>query len=169
MKSNGYSFYISRVYRSNGAIDSTGVTNIKNAWSASLSHVDAYIFPCHSSSCPSATQQRLTVQAVDAVNAVKNGGTKIGMMWIDVEIYNWPSNQSNNRQFILDMANKLVALGYKVGIYSNNNNWQSIVGTDWNGVSKYPLWWANYNGHADLNNFKAFGGWSKPTIHQARF
>lgn len=37
--------------------------------------------------------QRLTVQAVDAVNAVKNGGTKIGMMWIDVEIYNWPSNQ----------------------------------------------------------------------------
>ncbi|GMR58919.1 hypothetical protein PMAYCL1PPCAC_29114, partial [Pristionchus mayeri] len=34
LKSNGYSFYISRIYRSNGALDSTGVQNIKNAWSS---------------------------------------------------------------------------------------------------------------------------------------
>ncbi|KAF8354380.1 hypothetical protein PRIPAC_96003 [Pristionchus pacificus] len=161
LKSSGYSFYISRVHRSNGAIDSTGVTNIKNAWSGGLSHVDGYIFPCLSPNCPSATDQ-----AINAVDALKNGGTKIGRMWIDVEVYNWPSIQSNNRQFILDMANKLVELGCKIGIYSNHHYWKSIVGTDWTRMSKYQLWWASYNGHADLNHFKAFGGWSKPSIHQ---
>ncbi|KAF8385057.1 hypothetical protein PRIPAC_74199, partial [Pristionchus pacificus] len=161
LKNNGYHFYIGRVGQSNGGIDKTGVQNIKNAWAGGMSNVDAYLFPCHSSSCGTAKAQ---VQAT--VNALKNGGAKFGMLWLDVEIYNWPSNQATNRQFILDMVSECNALKVKVGIYSNNNNWQSIVGIDWNGVSKYPLWWANYNGAANFNNFKPFGGWSKPSIHQ---
>ncbi|GMS91285.1 hypothetical protein PENTCL1PPCAC_13460, partial [Pristionchus entomophagus] len=83
LKSNSYSFYISRVYRSNGSLDNTGVQNIKNAWAAGLKKVYAYIFPCHSSSFPSAADQ-----VIAAINAVKNGGTKIEMLWLDIEIYN---------------------------------------------------------------------------------
>ncbi|GMS78364.1 hypothetical protein PENTCL1PPCAC_540, partial [Pristionchus entomophagus] len=161
LKNNGYHFYIGRVGKSNGAIDKTGIQNIKNAWSGGMAHVDAYLFPCHASSCGSAK-----AQVKDTVNALKNAGAKFGTLWLDVEIYNWPSNQANNRQFILDMVSECKSLGVTVGIYSNNNNWKSIVGIDWNGVDKYPLWWANYNGAANFNNFKPFGGWSKPAIHQ---
>ncbi|GMR41027.1 hypothetical protein PMAYCL1PPCAC_11222, partial [Pristionchus mayeri] len=114
-RDNGYSFYISRIYRSNGAVDTTGIQNIKNAWSAGLSHVDAYIFPCHSSSCPGAAGQ-----VEDALNEMWSRGTIAGRLWLDVEIYNWGSNQNTNRQFILDMANKAEQMGAQVGIYTNN-------------------------------------------------
>ena len=65
------------------------------------------------------------------------------------------------------MAETATSLGVSVGIYSNYNNWQTIVGANWDGVSQYPLWWARYNGALDLTTgWTAFGGWSAPTIHQ---
>lgn len=38
---------------------------------------------------------------------MRNSGAKFGMVWIDVEIYNWGSNKNYNRQFILDMVNEV--------------------------------------------------------------
>ncbi|KAF8355417.1 hypothetical protein PRIPAC_97040 [Pristionchus pacificus] len=142
LHSNNYAFYIGRVGQS-------------------MANVDAYLFPCHSSGCGSAKQQ-----VSDTVNALRNGGAKFGTLWLDVEIYNWGSDLKANQQFILDMVAQCKSMGVTVGIYTNNNNWQNIVGIDWAGVSAYPLWWANYNGAANFNNFKPFGGWSKPAIHQ---
>ena len=47
-KSYGYNFACIRVYKSSGAVDSNGPTNINNAWNAGMAHVDGYIFPCYS-------------------------------------------------------------------------------------------------------------------------
>uniref|UniRef100_A0AC34QA27 Lysozyme n=1 Tax=Panagrolaimus sp. JU765 TaxID=591449 RepID=A0AC34QA27_9BILA len=162
LKNAGHSFFVGRVSRSNGKVDTQGIQNIITARKAGFSDVDGYIFPCLSSSCPSAASQ-----VTSAINALKNAGATIGKLWLDVEILSWPSSHTSNRAFIESMANTAVGLGYSVGIYSNYNNWQSIVGADYTGVSKYPLWWARYNGVADLSTgWSAFGGWSKPTIHQ---
>ena len=91
MKNNGHSFYISRVYRSNGQIDQTGLTNMANAWQGGMSHVDAYIFPCVTCSATPAEQ-------VDAtINAIKKANVKYGMIWLDIEIYKWSSSQTTNR------------------------------------------------------------------------
>lgn len=37
-------------------------------------------------------------------------------------------------------------MGVKVGVYTNLNNWKEIVGLDFSGLSKYPLWYAHYDG-----------------------
>ncbi|VDP10019.1 unnamed protein product [Heligmosomoides polygyrus] len=152
MKTHGHTFFIGRVFRSNGAIDSQGIQNIKNAHAAGIAHVDGYIFPCTSSSC--------TTAATQASTALKNAGVTVGMLWLDIETYQWPSDHTKNREFIETMGKELTV------IYSNYNNWESIVGLDYTGMKTKSLWWATYNGEANFNNFKAFGGWTKPNIHQ---
>ncbi|XGW32721.1 hypothetical protein V3C99_017336 [Haemonchus contortus] len=161
MKSHGHSFFIGRVFRSNGAVDSQGIQNIKNAHAGGIANVDGYIFPCLSSSCPSASKQ-----ISEASTALKNAGAKVGMLWLDIETYQWPSDHAKNRAFIEEMGKELTSLGYNWGVYSNYNNWQSIVGLDYTGMKGKQLWWATYNNEANFNNFKAFGGWTKPNIHQ---
>lgn len=53
----------------------------------------------------------------DAVNALRNAGAKFGQIWIDVEIYNWGSDKTYNRQFILDMVAEVrVRLGRLINI-----------------------------------------------------
>uniref|UniRef100_A0A914E7X8 Lysozyme n=1 Tax=Acrobeloides nanus TaxID=290746 RepID=A0A914E7X8_9BILA len=161
LANNGYAFFIGRAWESVGNYDMTGIQNIKNARAAGWKYVDAYIFPCLASGCAHAANQ---VEAT--INQLKSDGAEIGMLWLDLERYAWPSNQGSNQQFILDMANQAESMGVKVGVYTNYNNWAAIVGAGWTGVAKYPLWWADYNGHQDYTGFSPFGGWSSPSIHQ---
>ncbi|KAE9546249.1 hypothetical protein FO519_010539, partial [Halicephalobus sp. NKZ332] len=157
---HSYRFFVARVYRSTGAYDTTGIQNIKNARAAGWKDVDGYIFPCLSSSCPSAK-----TQVANTVNELHAKGAQFGMIWLDIEKLAWPADHNHNRAFISEMMQELDALKVNYGIYTNNYMWGSIVG-DWSGGSHRPLWWADYNGRQDFSGFKPFGGWSKPTIHQ---
>uniref|UniRef100_A0A1I7Z041 Glycosyl hydrolase family 25 n=1 Tax=Steinernema glaseri TaxID=37863 RepID=A0A1I7Z041_9BILA len=156
-----FKFFIARVWISIGDYDRVGIQNIKNARAAGIPYVDGYIFPCHRSGCAPAKNQ---VEAT--INRLRSDNAKFGMIWMDIERQDWPSNKQTNRQFIRDMVNQADRMGVKVGIYSNPVNWEAIVGLNWSEMSEYPLWWANYNGSPSFNGFKAFGGWTKPAIHQ---
>ncbi|KAK6032298.1 hypothetical protein OSTOST_01533, partial [Ostertagia ostertagi] len=116
---------------------------INKVVTAGLAHVDGYIFPCLSSSCPSAAKQ-----VSEAVTALKNANAKVGMLWLDIETYQWPSDHTKNRAFIEAMGKELTSLGQSWGVYSNYNNWQAIVGLDYTGMKDKQLWWATYNNEA---------------------
>ncbi|KAK0394628.1 hypothetical protein QR680_000845 [Steinernema hermaphroditum] len=158
---NNFKFFIARVWKSTGNYDTVGIQNIKNARAAGIPYVDGYIIPCLKQRCAPARNQ---VQAT--INRLRNDKANFGMIWMDIERQEWPANKQSNRQFIRDMVDQANKMGVKVGIYSNNVNWEAIVGLDWTEMSKYPLWWANYNGSPNFNGFKPFGGWTKPAIHQ---
>ncbi|TMS34175.1 hypothetical protein L596_001814 [Steinernema carpocapsae] len=161
LRNEGYKFFIGRVWTSTGHFDLTGMNNIKRAREAGVKYVDGYLFPCLRVACGSGN-----AQVQKTINKLRQEGSKIGTLWLDVERLAWPANEAHNRQFILDMASEAQRMGVTVGVYSNYNNWQAIVGASWSGVSHLPLWWADYNGHQNYRGFKAFGGWSKPAMHQ---
>ncbi len=52
IKGYGYDFAVIRVYQSFGQCDPNGPANINDAWSAGMSHVDGYVFPCYSCGNP---------------------------------------------------------------------------------------------------------------------
>lgn len=149
MVQNGKSFAIVRVYQSNGKPDPNGniffvimlVRNIfsgpysiNDAWSAGMSHVDGYIFPCYSCGNPAK-------QMDDTINSLKSAGVKllgvnsddketllkanngtlgatVGMLWIDVEgTQYWSSSTSSNVDFIQGMVDEGLKQGVSLGVY----------------------------------------------------
>uniref|UniRef100_A0A1I7TZB5 Lysozyme n=1 Tax=Caenorhabditis tropicalis TaxID=1561998 RepID=A0A1I7TZB5_9PELO len=161
IKNAGYSFMIPRVFTSLGSIDHTGINNVKNARAAGMTDVDGYIFPCLASHCPGGADQ-----VKQTLDAIKSAGTKVSTLWLDIERLAWPADHNSNRAFIEAMVKEAQAYGQQVGIYSNYYNWQDIVGLDYHGQSNLMLWWAAYDGVKDFSKFAAFGGWTRPTIHQ---
>ncbi len=66
----------------------------------------------------------------------------------------------------MEFVSGLKKYGFRVGIYTNYNNWDLIVGLSWDELSTLPLWYANYDGQLNFDDFKPFGGWSQPTMKQ---
>uniref|UniRef100_A0A914VXW6 Lysozyme n=1 Tax=Plectus sambesii TaxID=2011161 RepID=A0A914VXW6_9BILA len=161
LKRNGYSAFIARVYVSSGNFDQVGMQNIKTANAAGLLFVDAYLFPCVDTSCPSGAQQVKSV--INEMAAQRLGITRI---WLDIEKYQWSGNMQSNQAFIRDMVHQAQNMSMDVGIYTSYSNWQAIVGLDWNEFRILPLWYADYDGHADFSGFRPFGGWDQAEIHQ---
>jgi len=153
----GYSFAIPRGYQSLGQVDPNVVNNIQNARAAGFQNVDVYLFPCVSCGNP---QQQIT----DLYNAIS--GQSYGMIWLDIEIYQWSSDQGANQNFISNMIAQGQNLTASLGIYTNLNNWSTIVGADWSGASSLPLWYAHYDGNQSFGDFTPFGGWNTPNIKQ---
>lgn len=61
--------------------------------------------------------------------------------------------------------NAVVAKGQAVGVYSSNYEWGQTCGSA-TGLQQYPLWYANYDGEQNYNDFTPFGGWTSPAIKQ---
>lgn len=171
---NGVRFAIPRVYKSTGAVDPNGASNVNNAHAAGIKYVDGYIFPCYSCGNPEA-QMDATISNLanhgimlhsNTTILQKNVGASVGMLWIDVEGTSyWSSNTSNNVNFIDRMIKEGQKKGATIGIYTSKSQWTPITGNT-SKFSKFDLWYAHYDNSASFSDFSAFGGWNKPAIKQ---
>lgn len=154
LKTRGYDFVVVRAFRSNGVPDSNAPPTIRNARTAGFQMVDAYMFPC-----PKCGNPLKQVQDMVGLNL------DVKMIWLDIEIFNWFDDKNRNRRFFEDLLSALEHY-LPIGVYTNQNNWSVIMGSDYNGGSSFPLWYAHYDGQPSFADFKPFGGWHNPTIKQ---
>jgi hypothetical protein len=76
---------------------------------------------------------------------------------------------SVNQQYILDLVQGVKDAGASPAIYASNYEWNLLMGSaSWTDsrLSSLPLWYANWNGRADMSGFSSFGGWTSPHMHQ---
>ncbi|CAL5990487.1 Glycosyl_hydrolase family 25 protein [Hexamita inflata] len=138
------------------------VQDYQRAKAAGFQYVDFYIFPT--------TKQDARTQVRNTIQKLQNAGVMNGnMVWLDVENINlfYPT-QAQNQQFITEMLSEMSnILGSKrVGVYSNWVQWEAIVGKNWAGAQPHQIWYPHYDNAQTFSDFKAFGGWTKPSIKQ---
>lgn len=89
------------------------------------------------------------------------------MIWLDIEGAGyWHADKNRNREFFNGLIRGIKSAGVKVGVYSSTYQWGSIMGNDFTAGSPYPLWYAHYDNTPNFNDFRPFGGWTKPAIKQ---
>eukprot|EP01132_Coremiostelium_polycephalum_P007377 gene7377-9061_t len=160
LSENGYKFAIIRCSRSNGLLDVNCPHSIYNAWAGGMQYVDIYIFPCYRCGDGYGQMQNMT-------SFVEGYEAKYGMVWIDIELPQYWSNDTElNRDFFNDMVKGGNDLGLKMGVYSSLSQWNRIFGADFEGGSQFPLWYAHYDNQPNFNDFREFGGWTKPALKQ---
>uniref|UniRef100_A0A914YCA1 Uncharacterized protein n=1 Tax=Panagrolaimus superbus TaxID=310955 RepID=A0A914YCA1_9BILA len=143
-----------------------GIQNIKNARKAGFENIQGYFFPRSYDGRMSAAEQMDA-----ALNGLNEHGIEIDRLWIDIQNDNndyWLSDKSHNQAFILELIHRAEERLPRVGIYANNNAWESVVGRDWKGASNKLLWYPYFDIKPEElpNYFKSFGGWKYPKMHQ---
>merc|ERR1712137_509772 len=133
------------------------------AWNAGFAHVDVYGF-----FCPNCGGNNPCSDAVNnLLDYMSENGVKFGTLWIDVEQCNgcWSSDLSSNFDFVKSCADAASSRGQAVGIYSSHYEWGQTCGSA-TGLQNLPLWYADYDGAQNFDDFEAFGGWTTPAMKQ---
>eukprot|EP01091_Cochliopodium_minus_P000511 TRINITY_DN10467_c0_g1_i1.p1 TRINITY_DN10467_c0_g1~~TRINITY_DN10467_c0_g1_i1.p1 ORF type:complete len:232 (+),score=52.02 TRINITY_DN10467_c0_g1_i1:36-698(+) len=159
--SKNLTFTIVRGYESVGQVDSNVVPTVANAWAGGMSHVDVYMFPCPTCS------ESATNQFQDLYNYLRQNGVQYGQIWLDIEgPQYWSSSISYNQNFFSELVAAGQNNGVNLGVYSSRSQWEPIFGGGFTAGSSLPLWYADYDGVPDFDDFSSFGGWSSPAMKQ---
>lgn len=190
LKNSGISFGKVRVYRSVGQLDTNAPASLKSAHSAGMTDLDAYIFPCittspynvaHNITCKSAADQFLESVNYLAKDGItfqhRKGEVFLSRMWLDIEDENpskyYDVDPAVNQAFIKEMTETAKKINVPVGIYTTKTYWSQIMADteDYSTKNKlgnyeYPLWYPRYDGVDSMDFFAAFGGWESVLIKQ---
>ncbi|CAL6006159.1 Glycosyl_hydrolase family 25 protein [Hexamita inflata] len=145
---NGYRFAIIQA-QIGSTFNNNAISDYWRAKQAGIEYVDFYIFPT--------TAKDARGQVRDTINRLISEGVMAGMVWLDVESIelffdDWSTNQWYISTMLDEMSNILGA--NRVGVYSNWNQWQSIVGWNWTGASGHQLWYPHYDNWQSFDDFQ---------------
>ena len=173
LQSEGFDFIITRAWHSYGAFDDTAVSNLQNAQAAgySSSATEVYMFPCADSAASAKNQMQTMIDSLSSANV------NYGAVWLDIEENpdsgcSWADNDiDTNCDIIIALGNTTAANGINIGVYSSYYEWGNVFFSDYTACSQpaqygWKLWYADYDGEQNFDDFEAFGGWSSPIMKQ---
>lgn len=161
----GYTFLVTRAYKSYGAFDSNAVTTLVNAKNAGMTDAGVYLFPCIGTTKSPQAQVNEMVQGLHS--------STYNTVWIDVETNSspncgWSKDVNFNCNFLKEMVAAVKNAGKQVGIYASHYMWISIMGSATNcpDFTNVPLWYAHYDHVPSFTDFQGFGNWKTPAVKQ---
>ncbi|KHJ91002.1 hypothetical protein OESDEN_09140 [Oesophagostomum dentatum] len=150
----------------NGAFDTNAVNNIRYAWNAGLG-TEVFMTPQPKS------YKKGGQQLQEVYNGLKAGKIDVKRVWVQVTSpVNWGANAQANIAFLNDIVKAAKTYGLTIGYYTSQYDWAQITkSAPVQGTTQ--LWYWNVNGAgpggetpANFNDFRAFGGFTKPTAKQ---
>jgi len=83
-----------------------------------MEHVDIYAF-----FCPTGNPVSSSIEEISSY--LKTNKVKFGRLWIDVEPASgsWTSSDSENINYVADIAQALVKAGIEIGVYTSIATW----------------------------------------------
>ena len=92
----------------------------------------------------------------------------ISTLWLDIEgSQYWRLGRAGNFAFFRELIAECERLSLSYGVYTSVVQWNALFGNArLSNAHKIPLWYPHYDGIPDFNDFRSFGGWTKPTIKQ---
>ncbi|CAJ0608961.1 unnamed protein product [Cylicocyclus nassatus] len=88
------------------------------------------------------------------INRLNVEGVRYGMVFLDIQMFDWPNDKEENRKAIDAMGQKLDEMGVDWGIYTSKPNWNGVVG-NWDKWKHKNLWWS-YWGNNDGKRVNRF-------------
>jgi hypothetical protein len=154
---SGWDFIIVRGFMGTGSIDPNAVDSLERARTAGIPYRDTYCVP-NTNQAPSYSVGQITSHL----------GGKFAMIWLNVETGTWGSDHAANCNWISSWLDAARSAGVHAGVYASEHMWSSIVGSGCTTGADHgaPLWYASYDGLANFNDFRPFGGWRSPTMKQ---
>jgi hypothetical protein len=100
---------------------------------------------------------------------IQQNSLKYGVLWLVFVNQDgwWYTDQKQNFQYILDSVTAAKNLGITPGIFSVQEDWGQIVGSNWDdSLASLPLWYENDNGEDSFDDWQSvkFGGWAAPSL-----
>jgi len=164
MNQNGnYTFAIVEGWQGGYGQNTNLASAIAGAWAGGFKAVDVYSFMC-----PRCSNNGVSaVQSL--VNYLSTNSVQYGTIWVDVEQCTgcWYATLSSNCQWILSIVQAYQNLSVNVGLYTSPYEWGATVGscTD-SSLASLPLWYANYDGQPNFNDWSNIGPWTQPYMKQ---
>jgi len=157
MKDFGYTFTTIDVFVNWTSMNcDNAVATIKQARDAGFSNVDGHLYPNFGLD-PGR-------QIDDQIQCLVKNNVVVDQLWITVWTGNtWPPFIDKNIIYLRKMANEVIKLGYRVGIYTMRSHWDCIMGLSTN-FTDTDLWYISLDDKANFNDFQTFGGWTKPIM-----
>ena len=156
-----YKSYMMRIQQANGQIEPSLYKNL-----AKLQSVcgDIRMFSGYSHLC---TECDPRAQARAIADVVKTA--KFQMNYVVVYGNNWNADIKVNRKFFAEFLDEYSKCSLPLGIGTEENDWNRIMGPDCTEHSRYPLWHLYYDNDPNLTNFKPFGGWYANRVFAKRY
>lgn len=153
------------IWFADDGIDSTVLSNMKQALNAGFASVDLWAFVCPL--CPMNANASIVAQQI--LDYTKKNRLTFNVLYfvLNYDEKWWPDNTTANLQYLIDAASSVQSSNYTAGFYAEATSWRNIVGDGWDAaLANAKIWYSHEDRQQNFDDWSAehIGQWPSPSI-----